>query len=98
MMTALHIVNRSPHQGDALATALALLTEGDALLLIEDAVIAASAGHPSAASIAACNCAVFALEADLSARGLTAASPVTSIDYSGFVELTVRHNTLRHWH
>ena len=97
-MTALHIVNRSPSEGRALATALALLRDGDALLLIEDGVIAAGLTPPALSSLSERKISLYALGPDLLARGLTAARRINVIDYTGFVELTTQYKTLRHWH
>ncbi|MDO6462282.1 sulfurtransferase complex subunit TusB [Granulosicoccaceae sp. 1_MG-2023] len=98
-MPALHILNRSPHEGGTFARTLSLLQTGDALLLTGDAVIGAAEGHPQAQELGSLSgVKVYALEADLLARGLQAGEAIDTVDYSGFVRLTEDYARLRHWH
>ena len=92
----LHIVNKSPHERNALASCLRVAQPGQALLLIEDGVIAATGpGLGDAAS----RLKVYALAPDLAARGLSAkvAPGITAIDYAGFVDLVAEHSTSQSW-
>jgi tRNA 2-thiouridine synthesizing protein B len=97
----LHIVNKSPLQTSTLATCLRMAQAGDALLLIEDGVYAATAGSATEAAMqAACaTLKVYALQPDMDARGVTPRllAGVTLVDYAGFVDLSVEHNTSHSW-
>lgn len=88
-MSTLHIVNQSPWSSHSWNRCLSVLSEGDALILIEDAVYAVNRDDLPA------NC--FVLEPDLRARGLTSKDTVTCVDYSGFVELTCKHSRSVSW-
>ena len=69
----LHIVNKSPLDRCSLDTCLATAQPGGALLLIEDGVYAATSGNAAAGKLtqAMGQMKVYALKADLEARGLT---------------------------
>jgi tRNA 2-thiouridine synthesizing protein B len=97
----LHIVNKSPFQTNSLDSCLRMAKPGSALLLIEDAVVAATVGSATEARIRqACGTLkVYALQPDMDARGLTpkAVDGVTLVDYGGFVDLTVEHTVTNSW-
>jgi tRNA 2-thiouridine synthesizing protein B len=97
----LHIVNKSPFQTSSLDTCLSMAQPGHALLLIEDGIYAATVGSAAEAKLrAACaSLKVYALQPDMDARGVTGKliDGVTLVDYSGFVDLTVEHNTSNSW-
>lgn len=97
----LHIVNKSPFQTSTLDTCLRLAQPGHALLLIEDAVYAATAGSATEARVrlACASLKVYALQPDLDARGVTTRliDGITLVDYAGFVDLTVDHATSHAW-
>lgn len=97
----LHIVNKSPLERNGLESCLAAAQPGGALLLIEDAVYAATRGHAAAGKLRAAmeNLEVYALEADLEARGMSeAVAPgVKVVDYGGFVDLVASHKTCQSW-
>ena len=97
----LHIVNKSPFQTSTLDTCLRMAQPGNALLLIEDGIYAATVGSAAEERIRA-SCAtlkVYALQPDMDARGVTAKliDGVTLVDYSGFVELTAQYSTSHSW-
>ena len=97
----LHIVNKSPFQSSTLDTCLRMAQPGNAVLLIEDGIYAATAGSAMEERMRAC-CAtlkVYALQPDMDARGVTAKliDGVTLVDYGGFVDLTVEHSTSHSW-
>ena len=75
--------------------------QGQGLLLIEDAIYAATKGSTAEAAIrAACgNMKVYALQPDMDARGVTAKAieGVTLVDYSGFVDLVAQYSTSNSW-
>jgi len=95
----LHIVNKSPHERSCLASCLAHAREGHAVLLIEDAVVAATRG--SAASLAALPSGVslYVLAPDVQARGLASqlAEGIQAIDYRGFVDLVAAQPRVQSW-
>lgn len=91
----LHMVNKAPLSSDSLRTCLAVAAPGDPVLLYEDGVYAAVAGAASAPWVQealACR-PIYALKADLEARGLHALlDGIRIVDYNGFVELIEAHN------
>lgn len=82
----LHIINKA----DLLNSCLRVAQSDDAILLIEDGVLAA---------IQSLKLKTYALESDLIARGLlTSIAPeVQIIDYAGFVDLTVQYHPIQSW-
>ena len=97
----LHIVNKSPFQTSTLDTCLRMAQPGQALLLIEDGIYAATVGSATEARVrqACATMKVYALQPDMDARGVTAKliDGVTLVDYGGFVDLTVEHSTSHSW-
>ncbi len=98
----LHIINKSPLERTALASCLRTVSEG-ALLLIEDAVYAATQGHAASAQIAEVvaggRMKVYVLRPDLDARGLgdKMLSGVEGVDHGGFVDLVAEHPNCQSW-
>lgn len=96
----LHIVNKSPLENSALESCLKVATSGD-VLLIEDAVYAATTGNSFEPKLQAAlgKVKVYVLQPDLDARGMgdRLVAGVTSVDYSGFVDLTTTNNTCQSW-
>lgn len=92
-MSTLHTVNKTASD-DALAACLRVVSSGDSLLLIEDGVYQAAtlAQHPQASSLL-----LFALQEDVTARGLSLPATITAIDYAQFVELVCRHRRSVSW-
>ena len=91
----LFMINKTPTQYGNLASALRIAAKGQPILLYEDGVYAAMSGAQSEALLQAAlaDHPVYALEADLEARGLTGLVPgVQVIGYDGFVELVEQHN------
>jgi tRNA 2-thiouridine synthesizing protein B len=97
----LHIVNKSPAQTSALRSCLRLAQPGCALLLIEDAVYAATASGAAMCGLgeALKNLKVYALQPDVDARAVNGKliDGVTPVDYGGFVDLVAEHNTCQSW-
>jgi len=97
----LHIVNKSPAQTRTLESCLRLAKPGQALLLIEDAVYAATAVGAASSGLdkAAQKLKVYALQPDVEARGLAGKviDGVTAVDYGGFVDLVAEHSTSQSW-
>ena len=95
----LHIVNKSPTERNALASCLAHAQSGHALLLIEDAVYAATTGGKAALAGAPAGLALYVLSPDLQARGLAGkvAEGIQQVDYKGFVELVAAQPRVQSW-
>ena len=90
----LHTVNKSPYAHASLESCLRFLNPGDVILLLEDAVYAAAKGTSKSALVeqALQKNAVFALQADVKARGLTElVEGIELADYDKFVELLEKH-------
>jgi tRNA 2-thiouridine synthesizing protein B len=101
-MSVLHIVNKSPYDRNSLDTCLCLALPGSAILLIEDGVYAARKPSSAADKLkqALENHPLFALQADLQARGLAVESLVDGVqlvDYDGFVKLTTEYDRTQSW-
>ncbi len=98
----LHIVNKSPFERNSLQSCLRLAKPGSAILLIEDAAVAAVAGSAPAKDIAARmgDFSFYVLGPDIDARGLGGKDLVDGIkvvDYGGFVDLTAEQDTCQSW-
>jgi tRNA 2-thiouridine synthesizing protein B len=97
----LHIVNKSHMQTSALQSCLRLARPGHALLLIEDAVYAATTAGAESAGLAAAlaRFKVYALQPDLEARGIAGklVEGVATVDYGGFVDLVAQHPSNQSW-
>lgn len=94
-MNTLFVLNR--HDAGALATCRACLREGDALLLLEEAVYHLLDKRDVVQSIEIFP--IFALSGDLVARGISARIPsqVECVDYPEFVALTLRFDRVITW-
>ena len=97
----LHIVNNSHTQTKSLQSCLRLAKPGHALLLIEDAVYAATAAGADSAGLAdaLAHLKVYALQPDVDARGMAGklVDGVKAIDYAGFVDLVAEHPNNQSW-
>ena len=97
----LHIINKSPFQTSTLDSCLRMAQPGNALLLIEDGVYAATAGSAAESRMrqACTTLKVYALQPDMDARGVTGKliEGVKLVDYGGFVDLAVEYNTSHSW-
>jgi len=96
----LNIVNKSPAERNALESCLRV-AQGGAILLIEDAVYAATRGNAAETTLreALSRFKVYALTPDLDARGMgdRLMEGVTGVDYGGFVDLVAEHKTCQSW-
>jgi tRNA 2-thiouridine synthesizing protein B len=93
----LYTINKSPLMFGNLKSALRIVPKGEPILLYEDGVYAAVAGAVSEdlAQQALAQHPVYALQADLEARGLTSlVEGVRVINYDGFVELVEQHHVV----
>ena len=101
-MSLLHTVNKSPFERNALQSCLRLAEDGHAVLLIEDAVVAALDGTEHAETIknSAERLSVYVLGPDLDARGLPKDRIIDGIevvDYDRFVALACEHDSIQSW-
>jgi tRNA 2-thiouridine synthesizing protein B len=90
----LHTVNKSPFQNSALENCLRLAREGDVILLLEDGVYAAAAGTAKSSLVeqAVKQHTVYAIEADVKARGLSKLiKDVRIASYGDFVDLVEKY-------
>jgi tRNA 2-thiouridine synthesizing protein B len=96
----LNIVNKSPAERNALESCLRI-AQGGAILLIEDAVYAATRGNTGEAQLrdALSRFKIFALATDLEARGMgdRLMEGVFTVDYGGFVDLVAEHKSCQSW-
>jgi len=94
----LYTINKSPLMFGNLKSVLRIAPAGDPILLYEDGVYAAVMGAASQDVIeqALGRHPVYALRADLEARGLVSLNSLIDgiqvIDYGGFVELVEQHH------
>jgi tRNA 2-thiouridine synthesizing protein B len=91
----LFTVNKSPFSTNHLASALRIAPTGAPILLYEDGVYAAAEGTQSTTQMkkALAHHPIYALEADLEARGIRKVlDGVRVVNYDGFVELVEQHD------
>lgn len=94
----LHTLSRSPTQCD-LPALLRLVQQNDALLLLQDGVLAGLVGSGSLALLLDSHATLYALDNDLDARGLSGhiSHKITVISYTDFVVLTEKHHSQIAW-
>ncbi|MBI5191698.1 MAG: sulfurtransferase complex subunit TusB [Nitrospirae bacterium] len=93
----LHIVSRSPFSDDSLKSCVRIAKKDDPILLTEDAVTGVMPGSAVASLLqdAMKSHAVYALSADLKARGVDRMlDGIKVVDYAGFVELVEQHKPM----
>jgi len=93
----LYTVNKSPLTTQNLETCLAIAPEGEPILLYEDGVYGVMDGGRLSTRIkeALERHPIYALEADLEARGIQRiVEGIQVIDYDGFVGLVEEHNVV----
>jgi tRNA 2-thiouridine synthesizing protein B len=97
----LHIINKSPLTNNSLDSCLRVAPSGGDILLIEDAVYAATSGNAFEGKIreALGRFKIHVLQPDLEARGLAdrIIAGVSPVDYGGFVDLTATNNNCQSW-
>ena len=97
----LHIVNKSPFERNTFESCLRHATKGAAVLLIEDGIYAALKGTQASAQVQAAmkDLTFYVLQPDVEARGMSGRvlDGVKTVDYGGFVDLTVQHNAVQSW-
>ena len=95
----LHIFTRSPFQSQAFNDAAAIISKNDSILLIQDAVIAATIENSPIFQFHDAGVKIYLLAEDIVARGLQdkLRLDVDVVDYKGFVGLTVGEDTQIKW-
>jgi tRNA 2-thiouridine synthesizing protein B len=97
----LHIVNKSHMQTNSLQSCLRLAKPGSTLLLIEDAIYAATKAGAAACSMAdaMAQLKICVLQPDVEARGMVGKliDGVSLVDYPGFVDLVAEHPNNQTW-
>jgi len=101
MRKMLHTVNKSPFDHSTLETCLKFAKQGSAVLLIEDGVYAATRDTAVSKQVeeALKSVSIYALKPDVEARGMQnrVMDGIRLVDYGGFVDLVVEHNTVQSW-
>ncbi|AHG19927.1 sulfur transfer complex subunit TusB [Chania multitudinisentens RB-25] len=94
----LYTLSHSPYQCD-LPALLRLVTKDDALLLLQDGVLAGLVGSLHLDSLLKSSISLYALQDDLDARGVSGyiSHSITVIDYTHFVTLTEKHRSQMAW-
>ncbi|MBF8774109.1 sulfurtransferase complex subunit TusB [Pseudomonas fulva] len=97
-MTTLHVIAHSPFGDDRLHSCLRLLGSEDAVLLCGDAVYALRSGSEPLRLLEQAEWVgrLYALEEDMQARAI-ASSLATTVDYPGFVALSLHHDKVNSW-
>lgn len=97
----LHTVNQSPLQTQSLQSCLRFIKPGGTLLLIENGVYGALNNTAFSKEIQAAmtKISIYALEADLQARGLMdkLLPGIKLADYATFVDLAAEHSVVQNW-
>ncbi len=97
----LHTVNKSPYERNTLASCIKCATQGSAVLLMEDGVYGAIKGNPQEKALRDLmkNAKVYALKADLDARGMLDKhiEGIELVGYDTFVDLAVKHKAVQSW-
>lgn len=98
-MSTLHVVSHSPFGDTRLDSCLRLLGAPDGLLLCGDGVYALQAQSRPFKQLEArlSSLQLFVLTEDLQARGLSCPTWAQSVDYPGFVELSIRFDKVNTW-
>jgi tRNA 2-thiouridine synthesizing protein B len=96
----LHIVNKSSPDRNTLDSCLRV-ANGGAILLIEDAVYAATRGNEEENKLrdALARFKIYVLAPDLEARGMhdRIMEGVATVDYGGFVDLVTEYKNCQSW-
>ena len=100
-MSTLHTLSQSWQNQSWLYEQMAFAADGDAILLLEDAVLAVHSPLTLASFTAKCEASginVYVLQDDMHLRGIkNQYSQIVEIDYSGFVELCVQYQKQVAW-
>ena len=94
----LHTLSHSPWHCD-IESLLSMMREGDALLLIQDGVLAAVKGSRFVDILSNAPISVSALKDDIDARGIAGqiSANIDVVSYTDFVNLAVHHTGQMNW-
>jgi len=101
-MAMLHTVNKSSFDRNTFESCLRLAKAGSSVLLIEDGIYAAMKNTTVAEQINAAMSTLnfYILGPDMDARGVKADALIDGfkvVDYSGFVDLSIEHDSVQSW-
>ncbi|MBI6574895.1 sulfurtransferase complex subunit TusB [Pseudomonas viridiflava] len=97
-MSTLHVLSHSPFTDNRLDSCLRLLSDNDGILLCGDATYALTQSSPVSQKLQqAGSQSLFVLDEDLKARNLPLPAGIVSVDYAGFVELSIRFDKVNTW-
>ena len=100
-MSTLFTLSQAWHDSVWLFEQLAFASEGDAILLIQDAVLASHSELSLGSFLAKCeamNVSVFALQEDCQMRGVkNKYAQLNLVGYTGFVDLVCQHDKQVAW-
>ncbi|WP_122418459.1 sulfurtransferase complex subunit TusB [Pseudomonas syringae] len=97
-MSTLHVLSHSPFTDNRLDSCLRLLGDNDGILLCGDATYALTPSSPVSQKLQqAGSQSLFVLDEDLKARNLALPHGIVSVDYAGFVELSIRFDKVNTW-
>ncbi len=98
-MALLHVICQSPFESKVWSLCQERMTDGDALLLVADAVYAIH-GQVVANYLEGKACEVYVLIPDMQSRGVkddVRAGNIQPVGFDGFVDLTVRYERIVTW-
>lgn len=98
-MSTLHVLSHSPFADTRLTSCLRLLGTDDAILLCGDATYALTESSAPLKALEARfgDLTLFALDEDIKARSIPVPRWVKSVDYPGFVELSIKYDRVNTW-
>lgn len=97
-MSTLHVLSHSPFADNRLDSCLRLLGNDDGLLLCGDAAYALMPSSAALDRLQRANLeSLYVLDEDLLARNLELPAGIVSVDYAGFVELSIRFDKVNTW-
>ena len=96
-MSTLHVLSHSPFTDSRLGSCLRLCGAQDAILLCGDATYALQAGSAPFKALEVSALVIFVLAEDAQARGLVLPQWAKSVDYPGFVQLSIEHDKVNTW-
>ena len=96
-MSTLHVLSHSPFTDSRLGSCLRLCGAQDAVLLCGDATYALQAGSAPFQALEVSALVIFVLAEDAQARGLVLPQWAKSVDYPGFLQLSIEHDKVNSW-
>ncbi|RMT85453.1 sulfurtransferase complex subunit TusB [Pseudomonas viridiflava] len=96
-MSTLHVLSHSPFTDSRLDSCLRLLGDDDGILLCGDATYALMPTSAVLARLQASTESLYALDEDLLARNIVLPTGAVSVDYAGFVALSIRFDKVNTW-